>query len=232
MSNKEKTYIAIVLDESGSMRSALRETIDGFNEQIQTIKANQTPDIDTMVTLITFNSGINTQYINVPADQVQELDTLTYKPNGTTALYDAMGEAIAIIEASPDFAAETTSVLMVVISDGDENASVSYTSQEIKEKLETYQDESNWTVTYMGANANVAAVANTIGVHAGNTSVFSAASASGYSDAYTTVSKGLDSFMKTRSMAVTLSADGSLEAATAMRKAGNFYSATTDSTTS
>lgn len=197
--NKEKAYISIVLDESGSMMSAYQQTINGFNEQIQSIKENLTANIETLVTLITFNGSFRTQFVNVPADQVKELDTLTYKPSGMTALYDAMGEAINILEASPDINNPTTSVLMVVISDGEENSSKMFTAKEVKDKLERYQEEANWTVTYMGANQNVQAVAQNLGVNLGNVSMFSAASAQGYSDAYTTVSASLDGYMKTRS---------------------------------
>ena len=52
--NRKKLYLAMVLDQSGSMSRGARETIDGFNEQIQSVRAGLDDQLDVEVIYTTF----------------------------------------------------------------------------------------------------------------------------------------------------------------------------------
>ena len=57
MENKHQVHNLIILDESGSMNSVKKATIQGFNETVQTIKGieKKYPEQEHFISLITFN---------------------------------------------------------------------------------------------------------------------------------------------------------------------------------
>lgn len=197
----EKAYIAIVLDKSGSMTIAREQTVRGFNEQVQTIKANLDPNIETIVSLITFNSGVEAVVTNKSAVDVAELTDNDYVPNGGTALYDAIGYTIDLFEESPGAEDLTTSFLAIVISDGEENSSKVFDGAKIGSKIKELEESGRWTFTYMGA-VNPERFASSLGIAAGNIAGFSAASAKGYGDAYSTMHASTQMYMSSRNAGV------------------------------
>lgn len=197
----EKAYIAIVLDKSGSMNIARDQTISGFNEQVQTIKANLDPNIETIVSLITFNSNVAPLFLNKSAVDLEEIDATQYIPNGGTALFDAIGFTIDTFEGSDGAADPTTSFLAIVISDGEENSSTTYFGDKLASKIKELEESGRWTFTYMGA-VNPQKFAASLNIAKGNIAGFSAANAQGFSDAYASVSNGTQLYMASRSAGV------------------------------
>lgn len=57
MNSKHQVDNLIILDESGSMESIKKETIQGFNEIVQTIKGveQQFPEQEHFISLVSFN---------------------------------------------------------------------------------------------------------------------------------------------------------------------------------
>lgn len=161
--------VNIVLDETGSMSSCKEATISGFNEYIQTLKNDKKGKI--LVSLTKFNSG-NTEvvYTDKPLSDVQNLTDKTYQPNNGTPLYDAIGKAIAALKNTKH------EVLFVIITDGEENASVEYKLDGIK-KMITEKEKGGWRFTYLGANQDAWQVGMSMGMHAGNTINYVASSA-------------------------------------------------------
>ena len=67
MSTKHKVYNLIILDESGSMVRIKKDTIEGFNEIVQTIKGieQKFPEQEHWISMVTFNGlGIKTMLFN------------------------------------------------------------------------------------------------------------------------------------------------------------------------
>jgi hypothetical protein len=150
---RQKTYIAIVLDNSGSMNQIRQQAINYFNETLSTIqgKARETNQ-DIVVSLVTFghnirsptspwtytyttsshsagvanlpNDGaIRVRQWNVTADQVVPLTWDSYVPEANTPLYQALGETIERLEQVPDRDNANVAFLVNVITDGQENDS-------------------------------------------------------------------------------------------------------------
>ena len=161
---KTNIYNIIILDESGSMISIKRETINGFNETVQTIKDAQNKHNETQqhfVTLVSFNSsGIKTIYDKVPCDDVEELTKESFQPNASTPLYDAMGITLNKFRYTLDENADNK-VLVTIITDGEENSSAEYKSNMIKMLVEELQSK-GWVFAYIGANQNAIEVANEV----------------------------------------------------------------------
>lgn len=178
--SNSKLYVAMVLDQSGSMQRGARETIDGFNEQMQAVKQNASDDIDVEVIFTTFDSTarINKQFINL--NEMVELTEKQYRPNGLTAMYDGVGLTIDALRARPDINDPNTKVLMVILSDGCENASRKYTQERVAELIQDVKATERWTITYMGANQDLSDITDKLNIDKGNTVVFDASSAEGY----------------------------------------------------
>jgi uncharacterized protein YegL len=155
----------MILDASGSMESIYNQALSGVNETIQTIRIGQKehPEFEQSVTLASFNSGknyLNVKYSATPIDEVKEITKEDYIACGCTALYDAMGEMISELKrkVTPE-----DRVLVTVITDGYENASIHWNGPQIKSLVEELRHE-GWTFTYIGANQDVEAVAGSMGI--------------------------------------------------------------------
>ena len=155
----------MILDASGSMESIYNQALSGVNETIQTIRMGKKehPEFGQSLTFASFNSGknyLNVKYSATPIDEVKEITKEDYIACGCTALYDAMGEMISELKrkVTPE-----DRVLVTVITDGYENASIHWNGPQIKSLVEELRHE-GWTFTYIGANQDVEAVAGSMGI--------------------------------------------------------------------
>lgn len=158
-----KIYNLIILDESGSMYTIKKQAINGFNETVQTIKAAQAKheEQEHFVSLVTFNSeAIRTVYDKVAVSEIGVLDEQTYLPNCCTPLYDAMGISLSALKYS---VGKKDTVLVTIITDGEENSSSEFTGQGVKTLVEELKGK-GWVFTYIGTNQDVEKVAATISV--------------------------------------------------------------------
>jgi len=167
-----KTYIALILDSSGSMASIKGETINHFNEQIEQI-AKDSVGLDTSVSLATFNSEVDIKFFNNPVNDLKPLTLKTYFPNGYTSLYDAVGITVdRLLAECKDIKKKDTAVLVVILSDGQENSSQKYTIEDIAERIQELQNTKRWTFTYLGANQDLSKIEQQLHIPAGNISAF------------------------------------------------------------
>ncbi len=161
--NKVKVHNLIILDESGSMMAIYKPALDGVNETLQTIRGAQEehPEQDHFVTLVTFDTGhFNRIYNDEGALKAVDITEKQYQPNGGTPLYDAMGRSINELRSK---VAKEDVVLVTIITDGYENASREYTGKAIKSLVEAMRAE-GWVFTYIGANQDVEAVAESMAI--------------------------------------------------------------------
>lgn len=143
-----KNYIALVIDESGSMlglESAIKAGYAKLREQLQA-KVTTDPDQDTLVSLYTFN-GTVMHRLNPCTPQRMPV-SLVYHPKGQTALYAACAEAITDLRDMPDAHEEHVSFLIVVMTDGYENASFSVTTQTLRTLIATVTATGRWTLAF------------------------------------------------------------------------------------
>ena len=147
----KRIFNLLVVDESGSMSIIRRQALVGINETLATIQKMQKThaDLEQRVTLITFDSThTNVFYDNVRASNANPLKAKDYNPCGATPLYDAIGMGIAKINA---LTTEDDSVLVTIITDGEENCSEEYSLKMIKNLIEKLKKQ-NWTFTFIGTD--------------------------------------------------------------------------------
>jgi uncharacterized protein YegL len=165
---KDMTEIAVVIDMSGSMEGLTSETISSFN---QFLKEQQDLPGEATMTLTLFNTEYKQFYVNTPIKRVRPLDTSVYKAAGFTALLDAVGSTIdAVGKKLADLSEEErpNKVIVVVITDGDENRSKEYRLEQIKRKIKEQQDKYGWLFVFLGANQDSFKVAGNLGIPAAN----------------------------------------------------------------
>lgn len=144
--------IVFIIDESGSMQSSVSDVIGGFNNYIER-QRNETVGKVT-VSLYKFNNMVTKVVDNKTIAGIKALNHSHYSPRGFTALYDAIGKAIQetdIMVASLPNTERPNHVLMVIITDGHENASKVFSSEAIKSLIATHENLLNWSFVYLGA---------------------------------------------------------------------------------
>ena len=157
------TYIKILLDESGSMNSCLDQTIEGFNNYIETLVDDK--DNNYRLTLTKFGGNRSEiLFRNKSPNTATKLSSSNYNPNGLTPLYDAIGNTINASKSNGR-------TLFVILTDGEENASQEYNRNAIN-KLIKKQEANGWTFIYLGADQDAWAHSQHLGLSRGNTLSF------------------------------------------------------------
>lgn len=158
--------IVFVIDESGSMQGSNSDVTGGFNSYVD--RHRNEPDARVNVSLYKFNQVITKVIANKPVKEVANLKNEDYSPNGFTALYDAIGQAITdtdgLVESLPQ-AKRPTTIMMVIITDGHENASREYSASALKSTIATHERLLNWKFIYLGADLNNFADAEQLGIN-------------------------------------------------------------------
>lgn len=168
----KRTYVALVLDSSGSMGRVREDALGGFNTNVETIKANADLGGETYVSFFTFGEGPDsrprTKFLNQPAASLAPLTRESYKPEGVTPMLDGIGLALSSL-ATFDGADQDTAFLVTVITDGEENASHEWTGPALSERVKALQANGNWTITLLGANIDLDQLSTLTGINRNQT---------------------------------------------------------------
>ena len=173
MPNKDLTEVIFLLDRSGSMSSTKKDAMGGFDEFIK--EQVETTEGECQVTLCQFDTdGFDVVYENKP---VAEVPPLVLMPRGGTPLIDAMGQVITEtgkrFENMPD-ARRPDNVVVVIITDGQENSSRKYSREQVMAMVEHQTERYLWRFMYLGANQDAIAEAASYGVKSADAMSFAA----------------------------------------------------------
>jgi len=161
-----------LLDRSGSMDAIAEYVVQGFDEFI----AEQRKDNGAAtMTLVQFD-GEDIHDVLIDAKPLEWVRSIAgrFVPRGMTPLYDAIAAMLDRAEAHlKQSGGEPADQLVVIMTDGLENASRRWTAPAIFERIEGLR-KAGWTFVFAGANQDSYATGSAIGVVAGNTSNFTA----------------------------------------------------------
>ncbi|RNT26524.1 VWA domain-containing protein [Proteus mirabilis] len=181
-----QTDIIFVLDKSGSMQGYEKDTIGGFN----TILAeNKNRPEKVYITTILFDSKAKKLHNRIDINKIEDLTTNDYFASGNTALLDAVGNAITE-ENKPN--SPYKNVMMVIITDGEENSSREYSLEKVKSLITSAEKEKGWEFIFLGANFDAISAAESIGIKSSNSTQY-IQDAKGYGNAYESVNKAVQS---------------------------------------
>lgn len=161
MTDPNKALIAVVVDRSGSMSSCRTDMQGGFDAFI---KAQRELPGECRVTLVQFDNFYEVVYVDKP---IADVPPLVLSPRGSTALLDAIGRTVTEVGERLDKLPEDQrpgSVEVVIITDGEENASREWQPDTVRELLKRQQEVYSWRITFLGANIDAVATAADYGI--------------------------------------------------------------------
>ena len=188
-------HVCFVIDESGSMWDSTSDVVGGFKKVITEQKAVK--DGGCIVSLYKFSDKVSQIYLGKDVNEIDE-DKLVYSPGGCTAMNDGIGRAIDEIGkwlADKDESERPEKNLIVIMTDGYENASHEYTIEQVRERIKHQTEKYNWSFIYMGTDVTDSTYANSIvGGISGCTTSYN--SRSNYAANYNLISSGVKSFRR------------------------------------
>lgn len=160
------THIFFLLDRSGSMEPIQADTIEGFNGFLT--RAQQSGE-RAAITLALFDDEFDVVANRVAIDKFEPIDEQRYVPRGMTPLLDAMARTIVLADrAVIGDVVNADDVLIVVMTDGCENASHHMTNQSLAKVIE-HREAAGYEFLYLGANQDSFDEAAKMGVsHSGD----------------------------------------------------------------
>lgn len=188
--SKPTTHVLMVLDESGSMGHLADDVRGGFNTYLDGLAADT--DGKYRVTAAKFG---NDYQLLCNAAKLKDTPRLThgnYSPGGMTALLDAIGKLITDFEKVGAFT-EQDRVLLVIQTDGNENASREYKLDDIRKMITDREKTGRWSAIFVGAGPDTWQQAAGLGIRDGST-VSMAATGEGTRSTYTGLTRGTVAF--------------------------------------
>jgi hypothetical protein len=200
------THAGLILDESGSMGIHQRAALEGFNGQVNVIKNGAKGAGKTLVSLNIFASVPRQVLSAVDVEILRPLGEQEYRPNGGTALLDALGATIALLLSQPGANDPNTAFLVSAFTDGEENASRQYTGQVLKDVITRLEATGRWTFTLMGPQGGAQELASLLNLNMGNVAAFDPTRQESVAQAFSTMQMASNGYMNMRSSGETASA--------------------------
>lgn len=164
----------ILLDRSGSMSRRWAEALSSVNAYVAQLATDK---VDTGVTLAVFDTfgaptsaGLLPVAFQIVRDRVipstwHPVSDVDARPRGGTPLNDATGKIVALANAG-----NYDKVAIIIMTDGEENASQELTTAQAKKLLDDCRAK-GWQVVFLGANFDNVRQAATYGTDVRNTVV-------------------------------------------------------------
>jgi von Willebrand factor type A domain len=199
---QKKTYYHIILDQSGSMQDCIDTTISGFNEQLQVVQSMEErfPEQEVIIGLTRFNEEVMHTYTGRQPALAQPLDRRLYVPSGTTALLDAIGTTVLKLKemtTADEIQDGMITVIVVIITDGYENASRLFTLPAIRNLISELEETGRWTFSYLGATLDAMKAARDLHIKAENSMSFNKA---GIKEVFDTLGSSLGEYMEEKKL--------------------------------
>ena len=163
---KNLTELVFILDRSGSMAGLESDTVGGFNSMI---KKQKNADGEAYVSTVLFDNVSEVIHDRVNLRDIKPLTENEYSVRGCTALIDAIGCAIHHIANIHKYAREEDvpeHTMFIITTDGMENASHIYSSDEVKKMIQLEKEKYGWEFLFLGANIDAVETAKGFGISA------------------------------------------------------------------
>ena len=160
------TELVFILDKSGSMAGLESDTIGGFNSLIAEQKRDLKDNEKVYVSTVLFNHESKVIHDRVDLEKIGKMTERDYVVGGSTALIDALGDAIRHIRNIHKYIRKEdvpSRTIFVITTDGQENSSRRYSSDDVK-KLIGAQKRNGWEFIFLGANIDSVETAKRYGI--------------------------------------------------------------------
>ena len=143
----KNTDITMILDRSGSMGRIHEQVIRSFNDFLTEQKAVEG---SATMSLIQFDDQYEVNYEGIDIQNAEDLNATTYVPRAATALNDAIGRTIT--EMKVRLKDTKDNVVIVITTDGMENASIEFRRSQIREMIKECEEKLGWKFMYLAAD--------------------------------------------------------------------------------
>lgn len=159
-----RTELVFILDRSGSMSGLESDTIGGYNSLLS---KQRTEEGLATVTTVLFDDRFELLHDRLDIRAISPISDKDYFVRGSTALLDAIGKTINKIgnvqkHTKPEMRADK--VLIIITTDGMENASVEYSYDQVKMMIERQKSQYGWEFIFLGANIDALSMAHRFGI--------------------------------------------------------------------
>jgi len=196
VNNPNLTEIICIIDRSGSMHGIAADAIGGFNTFLEDQKKD--PSDKCLMTFVQFDDVYEIIHSGKPIQDVPPITRETYVPRGSTALLDAIGRTVndvgARLSRTPE-AERPGAVVVVILTDGEENASKEFNQQQIFDMITKQRESFQWEFVFLAANQDAIKAGAQYGIQ---NAVAFAATGAGVQQVYGNVSRGVSSFRSTK----------------------------------
>jgi len=173
----KETHYLLIVDASSSMSPLTKSTISGVNEQIDSIRQleKEFPNQKYNMSFIHFSNSVTIEYTDRQSSALEHISETNYKCSGMTALLDAIGVGVRNLneKIGDKIASGEAAAVVVIITDGEENASREFDGLKVKSMIEELQATNRWTFTFVGANIDSISTASRYGIDVKNVMQFS-----------------------------------------------------------
>jgi uncharacterized protein YegL len=162
--NKNLTEMVFILDRSGSMSHLESDTIGGYNSLLEKQKKEHG---EATVTTVLFDDKYELIHDHADIKKVEPLTEREYYARGCTALLDAIGKTINYVGNHHKHALDRevpSKTMVVIITDGFENASREFSQLQIKSMIEHQKEKYGWEFLFLGANIDAVSTARNYGI--------------------------------------------------------------------
>lgn len=162
--------IIVICDRSGSMTQIRSDMEGGLNTFLEQQKQIDEPGARLRVVM--FDDEYEVAYDGL----LSNAGHFELQPRGMTALYDAMGKTLAPYLTTKALVegADVEKVIVVIVTDGLENASKEFDQKAIHALMNDLQKRDGFGVTYLGANQDAIEEAGKIGIQRHSAMTFAA----------------------------------------------------------
>ena len=166
----------VLMDASGSMQNCYDATLAALNSQIASLRAVQAehPDQDVRFSISDFSNDYRMWFAPKSIGEIHDISEEQYQLRGSTALWDGLGTLITrtVDHIGADAPAKGTSVSIMVLTDGFENASRIFSPGALRLLIDNLT-EKGWEFRFMGADIDPLEVSRELGFDARRTARFS-----------------------------------------------------------
>ena len=151
MTNPDYTHITLLVDRTGSMERIRDDAEGAVNAFVNEHKKVQ--DSKASLLLADFDGyGEEPIYRAIYDGDIAEAPTYALQPRGNTPLRDAIMQAIIVTGTKLSKMSESMrpgTVIFVVQTDGQENASREFSQEQVIEAIKRHEDQFKWTFIFL-----------------------------------------------------------------------------------
>ena len=137
--------------------------------------ADRFPEQELITSLSLFNHKLTPVWDRIRSADLREITFQGYRPDGSTALLDAIGKSIRHLQKTigEEVARDEASVVVVIFTDGYENASSEFSHEQVSSLIRELELTDKWSFSYIGATLDAVDIAVKMNIRSSNAIHFS-----------------------------------------------------------